>query len=84
MPQFSVTKPGGTLIVMDHEGNVTEADTLTCCHCQRVWRHAKGSGRVRGFCTKCMAPHCGGPDCWECTPFLKKLDEYESGKRLTL
>ncbi|MGE0289373.1 MAG: hypothetical protein AB7I42_24275 [Bradyrhizobium sp.] len=84
MPQYSVSKPGGTLIIMDECGNVVEADTLTCCHCGRVWQHRKGSGIARGFCRKCMKPHCGDADCWECYPIAQRIDDYEKGKRLVI
>jgi len=68
-------KAKGTLFVDGHE----VANTLQCVHCGHHWVSLKGSGRKRGFCLNCMGPVCG-PRCYDCIPFLKKLDLYEAGK----
>jgi hypothetical protein len=30
-----------------------------------------------GFCFLCNLPHCGGPNCWACVLFEKKIEAYE-------
>jgi hypothetical protein len=52
-----------------------EYDLLQCCHCERWWKVVPGSGRTRGWCGKCMKPHCGGPKCWECTPNERRWEQ---------
>ena len=54
--------------------------THQCCHCNNHFVSIKGSGTLRGFCTRCMSLTCGAADCHECIPFEKKLDLFEKGK----
>ena len=56
----------------------TEA-TLQCVHCGRHFRLQPGSGRVRGFCSRCNGPVCG-PDCAECVPAEQQLENMEAGR----
>jgi hypothetical protein len=51
--------------------------TLMCCHCGRHWTPIRGSGRIRGFCLKCMDVTCGSPECLECVPYQKRLELME-------
>lgn len=59
-------------------GTKTEADILTCAHCQRLLIVAswKEDG---GWCGRCGAPSCG--TCADrmlvegCTPFVKRVEE---------
>lgn len=48
------------------------AITRQCCHCGSHWIAIKGSGRVRGYCSRCDGHTCG-PECptrrWGCVPF---------------
>ena len=67
--------PGGVLI--------READSIRCVHCDLHWIVDPGSGRKRGWCLNCGGPHCGGKNCWSCTPFQKKLDEAMQRARLS-
>lgn len=80
-PAHSVPKPHGTLIITDGNGVTTHADTLRCCHCQRVWVVMRGSGIRRGFCTKCAAVTCGAPECDPCAPWEKQLEGLERRAR---
>lgn len=80
MPEHSVIRPHGIVVVTDPDGKTIERDTLRCCHCQHVWVVVPGSGRRRGFCTRCMGPTCGNPKCDACVPIEKRLDLYEKGK----
>jgi hypothetical protein len=70
-------RAGVTLI----DGEET-SDHLQCVHCGCHWIHVQGSRRRRGFCTNCMGPHCGGPRCWTCLPYEKRLELQEKGKWL--
>ena len=77
----TVRKPSGYILV----DGVEIAQTLQCPHCDKHFLSRKGSGIRRSFCTNCMKVTCGAPLCIsECTPFLRKLDEYETGKRRSL
>ena len=57
-PEF-VQKPSGYIVVDGQE----VAHTLQCRHCGTHWIPMKGSGRVRGFCTKCNGVLCGADHC---------------------
>lgn len=58
-------------------GTVTEADMISCPHCQRLIKHHdwKQDG---GFCSRCFAPVCC--QCADrmltrgCEPFIKAID----------
>jgi hypothetical protein len=78
-PTHSTPRPHGTLIVTDVDGREYRRDTLRCCHCQKVWVVQPGSGRVRGFCSKCAAPTCGDAACHDCKPWEKQLEAIEAG-----
>lgn len=73
-------KPSGHILI----DNVEVAVTKQCCHCGGHFISQKGSGKIRGFCTCCMAVTCGKPGCDPCLPLEKKMEEYEKGKRLVL
>jgi hypothetical protein len=69
----SVRNPHGGIML----DGIHVADTLSCCHCGFVWIPMKGSGRVRGFCTKCGGVTCG-PECQaNCIPMEKGLEILE-------
>ena len=65
------------VILMD---GVQIASTKQCCHCGGHFVMVKGSGKLRGYCTKCHEITCGKLECCKCVPFEKKLDMAESGK----
>lgn len=70
--------PQGYLIVQDLDG-IREYDTVTCCHCNRVFVPAKNPG---GFCMRCMKPiceHCANHA--ECKPLMKQIEQMENRKR---
>ena len=73
-------KPSGHIIVDGQE----VANTMQCCHCGQHFVSVKGSGKLSGFCMRCHKITCGSPKCDPCIPFEKKVEEYESGKRLVL
>jgi len=54
-----------------------EWDTITCQHCNKMVR-LKTKDDLGGFCRLCMKAICGPcADQGQCTPFEKKLEEYE-------
>jgi hypothetical protein len=75
MPQ-----PTGLIFVDGRE----VADTLTCVHCDYTWIRIIGSKRKRGWCMSCGGVTCGSRECSTCTPFEKKMDQYEKGLIKTL
>lgn len=63
----TVVRPNGHTTETHEMGKVIECDTLQCVHCGMHWQHKPGSGKVRGYCTRCCGPICG-PKCQECYP----------------
>lgn len=56
-------------------GQKAEADIRTCPHCQAIIKMQEwAKAPVQNFCIKCMAPACNHEACFDCVPFLKKLD----------
>jgi hypothetical protein len=82
-----MAKVGGYASVISLEGSVTEADTITCAHCNGVvFLHDPNTGSRKnsaaGFCRSCMKATCipcdnGGT----CAPFEKKIAEMEKRAR---
>lgn len=70
-----VPNPDGYIVV----GGQEIANTLQCCHCGQHWIAVKGSGKVRGYCTRCRQVTCGDHKCMECIPYEAKM-EFEEGK----
>jgi len=79
---------GGSLIITDRVSGKTtfEADTFTCCHCNRVviveYLRDKGQAATNfDYCRRCdkaVGACCAGKGC---TPFEKKLEAYEARAR---
>ena len=55
-------------------GRKIEGQLLQCVHCQFTWELKPGSGRKRGFCTNCMGPKCGKPECEVCIPVERRME----------
>jgi hypothetical protein len=71
---WTVHKPAGTVIIVQAAGPTIMRDTLQCSHCMVHWTVQPGSGRHRGWCTKCNGPLCGAEKCMRnCVPFEKKV-----------
>ena len=62
------------------QDGVQVASTKQCPHCGGHFIMQKGSGKIRGYCTKCGGITCGKLECCACVPFEKKLDLAEAGK----
>jgi hypothetical protein len=81
MKSVTASRPNGYITIDDPQSGRTEFDTLQCAHCGAHWRIEPGSGRVRGFCLKCMGPLCGRRHCMDrCYPMEKQIDDTEKGK----
>jgi hypothetical protein len=80
IPQHTVARPHGTIIISDPDApHEIQRDVLMCVHCQEMWVVSPGSGRQRGYCLKCNGPICG-PKCAECQgPLEKRIEMYERG-----
>ncbi len=61
-------------------GQVFEADTLQCVHCQAIWQIKPGSGNVRGYCLKCNGPVCSERCAKHCVPSEQLLENIEQGR----
>lgn len=77
-------RPGGYGQLIDPVNGVSEHDTFTCCHCNKVVmvKPKASMEEFGGFCTLCFKPTC--PRCeavGTCTPFEKKLEEAEAKAR---
>lgn len=79
----------GYLTIVEPDKATIEIDTFTCSHCNSLKKVPLGLVNQAPFCTKCMSRIC--KRCYavavqtgECTPFEKKLEEYERGIRRSL
>jgi hypothetical protein len=73
LPKFKGT--GGYIRIDQPDGPPIERDTMQCQHCMKHFAVEPGSGRHRGWCTKCSGPLCGAATCMaNCVPFLKKVE----------
>lgn len=84
----SVRNPASNIIITDPYAPKQECDLKQCVHCGGHWVFEKGSGKLRGFCQRCMGPTCG-PNCvaarpGECKPQDKYLDELAKDARRIL
>lgn len=76
-------RENGAVLIMDPGSDkpILEAATVQCVHCGGHWFPQPGSGKVRGFCTRCNGPICG-PDCAACVPVEQLLENYEKFRPL--
>ena len=79
--KWTALRPKGTSILSGPDG-VIEADTLQCVHCGCHWQVQPGSGKRRGFCSRCTGPVCG-PQCSECVPMERQLEIMEGSSNGT-
>lgn len=73
-------RAAGHYFAMGPWGELSEGQTLQCCHCQYTWTLVKGSGRERGWCGRCMGYTCGNPVCGECVPAERRAENVEAGR----
>lgn len=67
---------GGYLTITSAMG-ILERDTLMCVHCGQHYIVQPGSGKQRGFCTKCMGVTCGRRKCKKCVPLEQFIESLE-------
>lgn len=72
LPQFKGS--GGYVRIDRPEGPPIERETNQCVHCMAHYVVQPGSGRRRGWCTHCAGPLCGAERCFQCVPFMKKVE----------
>jgi len=75
----------GLITVTDGDGRKTERETFTCCHCNRPSLTPPPGAPEVGFCPRCFARECIA--CAKklngrCTPFERRLEQYEARQRL--
>ena len=68
-------KPQGYTYLAEGDGKVTEGETFTCAHCQRLTmvgpkQRPEDLGGFCGVCAKLICKHCVGKGC---DPFEEKL-----------
>jgi hypothetical protein len=63
-------------------GPVVVTDIVRCVHCFYSWKWIPGSGKHRGFCTRCNGLTCGDPACEAngCVCQEAWLDNVEAGR----
>lgn len=81
MGNYSAPRPHGYGLWAG-EGRDLERDSLRCCHCGTHFWVTPGSGKARGFCTRCGAVTCGAPTCAACVPLEQQLENKEQGNPL--
>lgn len=75
-------RPQGYLIITDPCAPPVEADTFTCCHCNRIVIVPPAPQPMPGgFCRMCMKPCCDLCADKGCTPFERKLEAMEQRAR---
>jgi hypothetical protein len=86
IPRSSVLRPHATIIISDPDRpNEIHMDVLSCVHCQMCWVVQIGSGRQRGYCSRCAGVTCGSKACCNCDgPMERRLELYEAGKIASL
>lgn len=75
----STLRPAGTIIVQGPGGLPVQRETHRCCHCQKHFLVQRGSGRLRGLCSRCGGVTCGPTCSSACVNWERALDLYEKG-----
>ena len=80
--------PGGYGVIIDPDKGLTEFDTITCNHCQRIVHVGAGQdpSTIGGFCLICMkhiCEYCQGrmAQGFGCVPWEKKMEQIEARDR---
>lgn len=73
-------RPNGFMVWADRESDkVVMADTFMCCHCGLHEQINPGSGKRRGYCSRCAKFTCGRKCCDVCIPIEQRLDNMDAG-----
>lgn len=80
----SARREGGVIEWTHIHGRTHTRPTMTCAHCNRVTiiEVKARPDDCGGFCMCCMKPICKDCAGKPCTPFEKRLEEYEARMRL--
>ena len=73
----------GILTSTPHDGGpAVVRDIVRCVHCDYRWVWQPGSGRRRGFCTKCNGLVCGHAHCAQvgCHYWRNWIDNVSAGR----
>ena len=76
--------PHGYAVVTEEGRTKEEFDTVTCFHCNALFRVAPASdpADIGGLCKLCMQLVCGPcADKGQCTPWEKQMEEIEARDR---
>ncbi len=74
----SQLSPHGWFEFFNDWGDRKEGETFMCVHCGSHNIVSPGSGKLRGFCTRCGGYVCG-PTCLECVPRELLYERLEKG-----
>jgi len=83
MTAYRMGRAAGHVSVVEPGKPTVEGDTLQCVHCGCHFFTKPGSGKQRGWCMRCNGPHCGRANCWECVPFMKRIEQQEARERIS-
>ena len=72
--------PAGHIIISSPGENPLERETMQCVHCGRHWVRVPGSGRRRGWCTRCSGVTCGDQGCDVCVPLEARIEIMEGAR----
>lgn len=67
-------RPSGAILI----DGVERFHTVRCCHHGGHFVMVRGSGTIRGYCTRCQAITCGARACDVCVPFERQLEIEEA------
>lgn len=73
-------QPNGEITFFNADGSETKFYTAQCVHCGLMWTVLPGSGRLRGYCTKCPGTLCGDYSCMTKCVYMEKWLETIEGK----
>lgn len=61
---------------------VFTSDLVACIHCGFIWQWVPGSGRRRGFCSRCHGFCCGRACCEAlgCRHWMHDIENLEAGR----
>lgn len=72
--------PAGFIQITSPDAPTVERETLRCVHCGMHWVYEPGSGRQRGWCTRCDGVTCGAERCSGCIPYEAQIEILEGSE----
>jgi len=79
-------KENGLITIYDPGADrpLQEIPTLQCVHCGGHFPVRPGSGKMRGYCTRCHGPVCSRACSGDCVPLAVQLENMEAGRPATM